>query len=203
MPRMPGIFDLVPSPITAHPLWTTALATFFFGFGAGAVLNLYLIAVKHPFIEQFRGSLDYKSSIFGDGILLPIVNVLVVAALMDHRELVTTVTLLVALGFGLAVTAYFHIVQAVRGIVNWAMPAPWRWNGLGVWHAIYMMSVATLLSLFYVATVAGWLAGDGIGWGEFALVTGGILAFFALLRLDYVTVEWSALVPQAVARMFR
>jgi hypothetical protein len=34
-------------------------------------------------------------------------------------------------------------------------------------------------------------------------VTGGIVLFFALLRLDYVTVEWSALVPQALARRFR
>jgi hypothetical protein len=191
---------MIPQPITAHPLIATALATFFFGFGAGAALNLYLIAVKSPFLNELRGSLDYKSSIFGDGILLPAVNVLVVATLRDHRALVNPVTLLVALGLGLAATAYFHIVQAVRGIVNWAMPKPWRWNILGLWHAIYMLSVATLLSLFYVSAIAGAFGDDPFGWGPVGLVTVGIVAFFALLRLDYVTVKWSALVPAAVAR---
>ncbi len=200
---MDALWNSILGPIAAHPLWTTAIATFFFGFGAGAALNLYLIAVKHPFLNELRGSLDYKSSIFGDGILLPLVNVLVVATLHEHLGLVTPTTLLVAFGFGIAITAYFHIVQALRGIVNWSMPRPWHWNGLGVWHLLYMLSVTTLLSLFYVAAIAGWWQGAPIGLGRIAVVSVSIVLFFALLRLDYVTVEWSALVPSALARRFR
>src|SRR5262249_51723698 len=103
--------------------------------------------------------------------------------------------LLVALLLGLAVTAYFHIVQAVRGLVNWTMPEPWHWNALGVWHALYMLSVASLLSLFYVVVIAAAL--DGEFMLRYALFApAGIVAFFALLRLDYVAVEWSELVPR-------
>ena len=187
----------------AHPIVLTGLATFFFGFGAGALLNCYLIAVKSPLIAQLRGSLDYKSSIVGDRLLLPAVNMLVVSSLLPHRALLAAETIVPALLLGLAVTVYFHVVQAVRGLVNWAMPAPWRWNLLGAWHAAYMFAVSSLLSLFYVVLAVavhgheGGVARDGV------LVTLGLAAFCALLRLDYATVSISALVPQAIVRRFR
>jgi len=79
----------------------------------------------------------------------------VISALATHRGLVGNGPVIVALVLGVAITAYFHIVQAVRGIVNWAMPEPWRWNYLGAWHAAYMFAVCTLLSLFYVCRCLG------------------------------------------------
>ncbi len=65
----------------------TGLATFFFGFGAGALYNLYLIQVNDPLVTQFRASLSYKSAIFGDGILLPIINMVMVSFLLKHQQL--------------------------------------------------------------------------------------------------------------------
>jgi hypothetical protein len=185
--------------IREHPLIFTGLATFFFGFGAGALVNLYLGAVKSPLVAELRASLSYVSSIVGDGLLLPLVNMLVVSALLAHRALLTPPVWAVAIAFGIVITAYFHIVQAVRGLVNWTMPEPWHWNVLGIWHACYMLAVATLLSLFYVAWIAGVILGDGIPWWQVAIVTAGIGAFFVLLRMDYATVRWSALVPRAIA----
>jgi hypothetical protein len=196
-------YDAAMDLVREHPLIATGLATFFFGFGAGALVNLYLSAVKSPLVADLRASLSYVSSIVGDGVLLPLVNMLVVSALLAHRELLTTPVWIAALVAGLGVTAYFHVVQAVRGLVNWTMPEPWHWNILGVWHAGYMLAVATLLSLFYIAAVAGFVRGDGIPLWQQGTVTAGIMAFFVLLRMDYATVQWSALVPRALASRLR
>jgi hypothetical protein len=188
--------------IRDHPLIVTGLATFFFGFGAGALVNVYLSAVKSPLVAELRASLSYVSSIVGDGLLLPVVNMLVVSALLAHSDLLSTGVWAVAIVLGVAVTAYFHIVQAVRGLVNWTMPEPWHWNVLGVWHAAYMFTVATLLSLFYVVVIVGLARGDGVPLWQVAAVTAGIVAFFVLLRMDYATVQWGSLVPRAIARRF-
>ena len=97
-------------------------ATFFFGFAAGAVLNLYYISINHPLVHQFRAALTYKSAIFGDGIILPIINMVAAAFILKNWEYVGRKTLQTALVAGILITAYFHINQAVNHIVNWAMP---------------------------------------------------------------------------------
>ncbi len=180
-----------------HPILAVGIATFFFGFGAGALLNLYLLKIKSPLVTQFRGSLNFKSSIFGDGILLPIVNMVAVSSLLhaQGQGLVQQPEFVIALAIGIGVTVYFHVLQAVRGLVNWSMPKPWRWNLLGLWHAVYMLSVSTLLCLFYVVQIVAITkhearVSDGI------VVTLGLVVFFALLRLDYETVRWRSLLPK-------
>ncbi len=131
----------------------TGLATFFFGFETRDCMNLYLIHVRSPLVLTLRSSLSYKSSIFGDGLLLPCVNMFVASFLIENRRFIQRGSLVGAALVGLAVTAYFHISQAVDGIVNWAMPTPWHWNVLGAWHAAYMLSVSTLLALFYIVAI--------------------------------------------------
>ncbi|HEY5476908.1 MAG TPA: hypothetical protein VIK11_09345 [Tepidiformaceae bacterium] len=185
---------------TVHAVVITGLATFFFGFGGGAILSLYLKAVSSPLVAELRSSLSFKSSIFGDGIILPLVNMVVVAFLFDKHALIGQPERDVALVFGLLVTMYFHITQAMRGLVNWSMPTPWHWNILGAWHAIYMFSVATLLSLFYVVLVVSERTHRGFD-PRAAFVTIGIVMFFALLRLDYVAVSWQSLVPDNLSRL--
>ena len=172
----------------------TGVATFFFGFGAGAAVNWYLNKVGSPLVAELRGSLTFISSIVGDGVLLPIVNMVIVAFLLRERGLISAGVWGISLFLGLCVTAYFHIVQAVRGLVNWTMPTPWHWNILGVWHAIYMFSVATLVSMFFVVVALAAAAGHS-PWLSLGIVSTGIGAFFFLLRLDYAAVEWGALLP--------
>lgn len=178
-----------------HPILTTGFATFFFGFGAGAMLNAYLISVQSPLVTEHRGSLNYISSIIGDGLLLPAVNMVAVSFLIAQRVRIDATTLAVAVTLGVAITIYFHVVQAVRGLVNWTMPRPWRWNVLGVWHAAYMLTVCTLLALFYSVLVDGVLAREGGLAPSAAFVTAGVAAFTVLLRLDYATVSLRSFVP--------
>lgn len=166
---------------------TTGLATFFFGFGAGAVLNLYLIAIHSPLVEKLRSSLSFKSSIYGDGILLPILNMIMVAFLYKKKEFVRKNTLTTGFFGGFLITAYFHVTQALQGLVNWTMPTPWHWNFLGLWHALYMFSVASLITLFFVVSFLSFRKQKKLN-REFYIVIAGIIFFLLLLKSDYMGV---------------
>ena len=163
----------------------TGVGTFVFGFGAAAVLNLYLFAIHAPLVLKFRSSLMYVSSIVGDGIILPAVNMIIVSSLIKNKEFISRLTIVLSLFFGLLVTLYFHITQAVQGLVNWSMPNPWQWNFLGVWHALYMLAVVSLICLFYIVFAINITKHKRVT-KETVLVTIGIVFFLILLRLDYI-----------------
>ena len=170
------------------------MATFFFGFFAGAVVNVYLISIKSTLVTTFRASLTYVSAIVGDGIVLPVVNMVIVSFLLASKEQVTRKTVNLALFFGLVITLYFHVTQALSGLVNWTMPEPWRWNILGVWHAFYMFSVSSLIAGFYLMVIKMVRHKKSVT-KEAIIVTLGIVIFLYLLRLDYNSVSLSFLVP--------
>lgn len=172
----------------------TGLATFFFGFGAGAILNLYLISVQSPIVTKLRSSLSFKSSIYGDGVLLPIVNMIMVAYLYKNKNLISRKTLSISFLGGLLITAYFYVNQAVQGLVNWTMPTPWHWNFLGLWHALYMFLVTSLITLFFTISFLSFKKERHIS-KEFFIVALGLIAFLFLLRLDYSNISLSSLVP--------
>lgn len=170
------------------------LATFFFGFAAGAILNIYLIWIQSPLVTQLRSTLNYKSAIFGDGIVLPVVNMIITIFLIKHETFINKKILQSALIGGLLITAYFNITQAMEGIVNWAMPKPWQWNILGVWHGIYMLFATSLVSLFYIVLFRVIKKNKSIP-KEAAIVTIGIVIFAILLRLDYMAIDLKSLIP--------
>lgn len=169
--------------------------TFFFGFAAGALLNLYYISINHPLVHQFRGALTYKSAIFGDGIILPIINMVAAAFILKNWDYVGRKTRETALVVGILVTAYFHINQAVNNIVNWAMPRAWHWNILGLWHGIYMFFVASLLALFYMLVIRYMKEEKDIPTAV-VVVSVGIVIFFFLLRLDYIAFDLASFFPK-------
>ncbi len=171
--------ELTVSPVLAVGFWT-----FFAGFGAGALLNLYLFAIRSPLVLGLRSTLTFKSAIFGDGIILPAINMVAMAYMLQNRPLIKRNTVFQALFLGLLITAYFHISQALGGLVNWAMPTPWHWNLLGLWHALYMFSIASYLSLFYLVNIKS--KNKTKGFWQLLVVTIGLVMFFALLRLDYL-----------------
>ncbi|MBI2431201.1 MAG: hypothetical protein HYV39_04250 [Candidatus Levybacteria bacterium] len=175
-------------------IFGVGFATFFFGFAAGAILNLYLLWVNSPLVLQFRAILSYKSAIFGDGIILPVVNMIAMTFILKHWNMVRKRIIHLALFLGFCITAYFNIMQAVEGIINWAMPKPWQWNFLGVWHAVYMFSVASFLSLFYLVLLKVMRHRKRIP-KEAAIVTIGLVIFLILLRLDYIAIDLKSLAP--------
>lgn len=172
-------------------------ATFFFGFAAGALLNIYFILAGSSFVREFRSSLSYKSAIFGDGIILPIIVMLGVSFLLKNKHLIGKKTLFFAFASGMLITVYFHVSQAIEGLVNWTMPSPWHWNALGVWHALYMLSIATLGMLYFMIVFKSAKKTRRVS-PEFFLISLGVIIFFVLLRLDYISVQLSSLVPQRI-----
>ncbi len=171
----------------------TGAAVFFFGFAGPAALNYYLLAVHSPLVLQYRSTLNYASSIFGDGIILPIVAMIIVSFLLTNSKKIYSKNVAIAVFFGVIITVYFHVNQALNGLTNWTMPQPWHWNALGVWHALYMFSVSSILSLFYV--IAFVVAKKRkILPKEVVIVTFGIVVFLLILRLDYLSVDLKNLV---------
>lgn len=157
-------------------VWGVGLATFFFGFGAGALLNLYLLAIKSPLVLNFRSSLNFVSSIFGDGIILPLVNMLIARFIFNNLGLVNKINVFAGVVFGLIITFYFYITQAIKGLANWSMPAPWHWNFLGVWHFFYMLAVASLIS-FYTLLLIKKIGKEKTFPKDAVLIIGGIVFF--------------------------
>ncbi len=170
-------------------------ATFFFGFAVGAILNIYLILTHSSMFSHLKTSLDYKSSIFGDGFILPIVNMFALWFILENSILIKKKMLRGAFISGFLITLYFHISQAMRGLVNWAMPTPWHWNLLGVFHAIYMFSVFSFVSLFFI-TLAKYMIKYKRLPKEALVVTIGGIIFLIILRLDYITISLSSILPK-------
>lgn len=165
-------------------IFLVGFLTFFFGFGAGAILNVFLGLIHDSLVLNFRSSLTYISAIFGDGIILPFVNMIVVSILFKYQSLIKILSVLFSFFLGFLITFYFHFVQASQNLVNWAMPKPWQWNFLGLFHALYMLTVSSLLSLFYIILILS-LKQNRKPIKEAIVVTFGLILFFILLKLDY------------------
>lgn len=172
---------------------TVGLITSFFGFAAGALINLILISLNHPLVANYRTTLTYTSAIFGDGIVLPTVNMFCVSLILKNKSLLTRNLLNGALFSGLLITSYFHITQAINEIVNWAMPQPWHWNALGIAHAGFMFAETSFISFFFLLSAKYARKHKEVP-KEAIIATIGILLFLLLLKLDYASVNLSALI---------
>jgi len=159
-------------------------ATVLFGLALGALLNLVLMARGDPIVHDLRATLSYRSALFGDGLVLPIVNMAATSYLTKHRPAFGRSLVLVAVVLGAAITGYFHVVQATNDLVNWSMPAPWHWNGVGAIHALYMFAVISWLWLFLLVVIKVAERPTALP-REAAVVFTGVVLFLWLLDLDY------------------
>lgn len=173
---------------------SVGFATFFFGFALGALLNLYLLLTHSQLFVGLRTALTFKSTIFGDGIILPIITMIASSYLLRNLVFITRKVIRGAMFLGILATLYFHAMQGLLGLVNWSMPTPWHWNAIGALHAFYMLSVATFLSLFYLVALKVIRRERSVP-KQVLIVSIGIIIFLILLRLDYTLVSVSSLIP--------
>ena len=164
------------------------VATLVLGLGAGALLNLYLVATNDPLVHELRTVLSFKSAILGDGLVLPLVNMLATAYILKHRQRVSRYLVFAAVTFGSVVTAYVHVIQATNDLVNWSMPTAWHWNGVGLLHAVYMLAVVSLLWLFLLVVIKVAERPTAVP-REASLVVAGVIFFLFLLRTDYLSAQ--------------
>ena len=115
-----------------------------------AISWLFLFGYQWAFYFTYRGHLHtvfaYYSGVFGDGILIPVVNV---SAFVLLRQLAPDIPwnrlpIYLLLGFATATAAF--LMQARLDLVNWSMPMAFHWSDIGQFYFFVMAGeVAYLL----------------------------------------------------------
>lgn len=151
------------------------------GFWINAAAHTWMLCRRNPLVRRYKATLQFRSALVGDTLLLPAVNVLLDRQLADwgHDDYSARLRrgyLAGAVVGGVAGTAAFHLFQGWRKLTNWTMPRPWRWNAMGYYHAVYMAGQITALAYFCIAAAA-----RVRHQGPRAVLTGRLLAVVALL----------------------
>jgi hypothetical protein len=166
----------------------TALITFAAALGVSGGTNVWMLITGNDLIKKHRPTLTFRSAIFGDGLILPYINVLMMKSFSRWKPKLTPTTALVPILGGSAVSLMFHIGQGRGGLVNWTMTKPWRWNLLGYYHFVYMATQFSYM-LLYATQLAGRVArGEELTADQkrdLALIGASLGAFGLLLYTDY------------------
>jgi hypothetical protein len=165
----------------------TAVVTFLAALGVSGGANVLLMVAGNDLIKKHRPTLTFRSAWFGDGIILPIVNVLMIKALNRWGPRLGGSTLLAPVVGGSIVSLMFHIGQGRGGLVNWTMPQPWRWNLLGYYHFVFMSTQFGFMLLYLTQLAGRWRKGEVTPEQkrDLAIIAASMLAFGALLYTDY------------------
>jgi hypothetical protein len=165
----------------------TALATFAAALGVSGGTNVWMKAIDHDLIKKHRPTLTFRSAIFGDGLILPFVNCLMMYSFRKWKPKLEAPTVLVPIMGGSLISLMFHVGQGRGGMVNWTMTKPWRWNLLGYYHFVYMSTQFSYM-LLYVAQFLKHLSKGEITprqKRDLALIGANMGLFALLLATDY------------------
>jgi hypothetical protein len=169
--------------------WPLALAlaalTVLLGFGVNALAHAWLRRRGDPLVRDHRGTLHFLSAWVGDGLLLPLINLAGADLLARSGGPPTPTEWRWAALTGLALTSAIHGVQAARGLTNWSMPRPWRWNLAGWYHFAFMTGQVSLLAAVLGRFGRRWREHSAAVWRDAGVILAGLLLFGALLAWDY------------------
>ena len=168
-------------------LAVTALVTFVAALGVSGGTNVWMMMTDHHLIKKHRPTLTFRSAIIGDGILLPIISVLMMKSLVKWKPSGASIAAMASVVGGSSIALAFHVAQGRGGLVNWTMTRPWRWNWLGYYHFIYMSTQFAYMLLY------AWLFAEHVGENEvsasqkrdLAIIAGCLVLFGGLLATDY------------------
>jgi hypothetical protein len=168
-------------------LAATAAATFAAALGVSGGANVWMLVIDHPLIKEHRPTLTFRSAIFGDGVLLPVINTIMMKSLARWRPGLTGRSALVPVLGGSAVSLLFHIAQGKNGLVNWTMTKPWKWNLLGYYHFVYMSTQFSYMLLYFTQLAGHWRKGEveDKQKRDLALIATCLGLFGLLLYTDY------------------
>lgn len=165
----------------------TAAITFAAALGVSGGTNVVMLALNHPLIKKHRPTLTFRSAIIGDGVILPIVNVLMMRSLVRWRPRLGGRGAAIAIPGGSGISLAFHIAQGSQGMVNWTMTRPWKWNLLGYYHFVYMATQFSYMTLYVVEFVKRLRRSeiDTSQKRDAALIGANMALFGVLLATDY------------------
>ena len=170
-------------------LWAvTALISFAAALGVSGGTNLIMLLRGSDLIKTHRPTLTFRSAIFGDGLILPFINVLMMKSFRRWRPRLSAQTGLVPIVGGSIISLIFHIAQGRGGMVNWTRTRPWRWNMLGYYHFVYMATQFSYMLLYLTQLGGRWAKGEEIEDDQkrdLALIGANLGAFGVLLYTDY------------------
>lgn len=165
----------------------TAIVSFMAALGVSGGTNLVMLLTGNNLIKKHRPTLTFRSAIFGDGLILPFINVLMMKSFRRWRPRLTARTGVVPVVGGSLVSLMFHIAQGRGGMVNWTMTRPWRWNLLGYYHFVYMATQFSYMLLYLTQLGGRWANGEieDEQKRDLALIGANLGAFGVLLYTDY------------------
>lgn len=165
----------------------TAAVTFAAALGVSGGTNVAMLLTGNDLIKKHRPTLTFRSAIYGDGVILPFINCLMMLSLKRWKPRVTARTGLAPIIGGSVISLMFHIAQGRGGMVNWTMTRPWRWNLLGYYHFIYMATQFSYMLLYVTQLVGRWPKGEitAAQKRHLGLIAANLVAFAILLQTDY------------------
>jgi hypothetical protein len=151
-----------------------------------------LFGYQWAFYFAYHGHLptvfSYYSGVFGDGILIPAVNVAGFVLLRQLAPGIPWRRLPVYILLGIATATAAFLMQAQLDLVNWSMPTPFQWSDVGQFHFFVMTAEVTYLYIVLATAINNWTAlkSDSNAWRSFAVGWMGLALFGASLAADYI-----------------
>ena len=167
-------------------VWT-AIIVFLAALGVSGGTHLYMMLIDHPLIRQHKATLEFRSAVIGDGVILPIASVLMVRGLRHWGTRPGRRSVLASLTLGVLCTSIVHLVQARRKLVNWTMPTPWQWTWLGKYHMVYMAAQFAFTFFYGQEVLRAWQRGRlrDSHKRDLGLILAGVALLGILLQTDY------------------
>ncbi|HEY1420947.1 MAG TPA: hypothetical protein VGG90_09600 [Candidatus Dormibacteraeota bacterium] len=153
-----------------------------------AVLFGYQWAFYFAYHGHQRTVFQYYSGVFGDGLLLPAVNVMGFAIMRQLAPGIPWKRLPVYALLAIATATAVYTTQANLNLVNWSMPIPFRWSDIGQFHFFVLSAELTYLYLVFATAINSWsaLQRDLLAWRSFGIGLAGVVLFGVSLAADYV-----------------
>lgn len=121
-------------------------------------LSYYILMTsRNPLAFQGQKTLlEYLTGVIGDGVIAPIINVLVFIFFTTIHLKPQKKTIIKMFILALITDILVHFFQGAFSLTNWSMPKPFEWNFAGYWHMISLPIQMTYLYYFFYIVVKKW-----------------------------------------------
>lgn len=121
-------------------------------------LSFYFYTInQNPLAFQGQKTLlEYLTGVIGDGVIAPIINVLVFVFFTTIHLKPQKKTIVKMFILALITDILVHFFQGAFSLTNWSMPKPFAWNFAGYWHMISLPIQMTYLYYFFYTMVVKW-----------------------------------------------
>lgn len=117
---------------------------------------IYKINLQPLAFQGQKTLLEYLTGIIGDGLIAPIINVVVFVFFTTIHLKPQKRTVIKMFALALITDILVHFFQGALSLTNWSMPKPFVWNFAGYWHMVSLPTQMTYLYYFFYTVVKNW-----------------------------------------------